>query len=335
MDWIILSLIALAIALSFGIGANDETMANVVGSGSLKLKRAVLLGGALAFIGVLFLSASVGKTIGASLLGPGVSYNSYMMMAILLSTVVWLIVSSKTSAPISTTHSVVGAVFGISIVWAISSGQNYLLSMNWAKIGQVVLGWVISPVLGFFGAIGVQLIIKRFMKYRSSGLLEVESTEKYLQYIILGFVCVNQISRGGNDSANALGIVYGLIESGDLTTEVASILIVVMGLALMAGLILIGKNVIANIASTAGEMRPSDSLAAEISTSLIMLGATIFGLPVSGSHILVFALIGSARMKGEKPDKRSFRRMVISWFLTFPIAAGLSAIIYGTFLLFI
>ena len=83
------------------------------------------------------------------------------------------------------------------------------------------------------------------------------------------------------------------------------------------------------------DARPSDALAAEVSTSLIMLGATLFGLPVSGSHILVFALIGTARMKGEKPDKRSFRRMVISWFLTFPIAAGLAAIIYGIFIPFV
>jgi len=335
MDWIIIILVVLAIALAFGIGSNDETMANVVGSGALKLKRAVILGGLLAFCGVIFLSASVGKTIGASLLGDSVTYNSFMMMAILLSTSIWLIVSSRTSAPISTTHSVVGSVFGISIVWAISSGQNYLLSMNWVKIGQVVFGWIISPILGFFGAILVQLIIKRFMKYRSAGLLEVESTEKYLQYIILGFVCINQFSRGGNDSANALGVLYGLIETGDLTQGVLPILIVFIGLLLMAGLILIGKNVIENISTTAGKMRPSDALAAEVSTSLIVLGATLFGLPISGSHILVFALIGSARMKGEKPDKKSFRKMVSSWFLTFPIAAGLSAVIYGVLVAFI
>ena len=329
MDWIIIILIILAFFLAFGIGSNDETMVNVVGSGTLKLKRAVLLGGALAFLGVIFLSASVGKTIGASLLGPSVSYNSFMMIAILLSTSIWLIVGSKTSVPISTTHSVVGSVFGISIVWAISTGQNYLLSVNWVKISQVVLGWFISPILGFFGAVIVQLIIKRFMKYRSSGLLEVETTEKYLQFIILAFVCVNQISRGGNDSANALGVLYGLIESGDLTTEIVSFLVVVIGIIFMIGLIFVGKNLILNISTTTGKMRPSDSLAAEVSTSLILFGATVLGLPVSGSHILVFALIGSARMKGEKPDKRSFRRMVISWFLTFPIAAGLSALIYG------
>lgn len=335
MDWVIIILIVLAFALAFGIGSNDETMANVVGSGSLKLKRAVILGGVLAFLGVIFLSGNVGKTIGASLLGPSVNYNSFMMIAILLSTSIWLIISSKSSVPISTTHSVVGSIFGISFVWAISTRENYFLSINWVKISEVVLGWIISPILGFFGAIAMQLIIKRFMKYRSAGLLEVESTEKYLQYVILTFVCINQISRGGNDSANALGVLIGLMGSEDLTQEVVTILTFIIGLMLMAGLIFVGKNVIKNISTTTGIMRPSDSLSAEVSTSMIMLGATILGLPVSGSHILVFALIGSARMKGEKPDRKSFRRMVSSWFLTFPVAAILSAVIYSVLLLFV
>ncbi len=332
MDLVVLILIILAVVLAFGIGANDETMANVVSSGSLKLKYAVLFGGVLAFLGCLFLSANVGKTIGKSLLGSEVSYNSFMMMAILLSTSFWLIISSKTSVPISTTHSVVGSVFGISFVWAIATGQNYFLSINWIKMGEVAIGWVLSPILGFCGAIIAQLIITRFMKYRSSGLIQVEKTEKFFQYIILAFVCINQISRGGNDSANALGIIYGLIKSGDIAQDIEVILIIIVGFMLMAGLIIIGKNVIENIGTTAGKMRPSDSLAAEISASLIIFGATVFGFPVSGSHILIFALIGSARMKGITPDKKSFRRMVSSWFLTFPVAAILSAVIYTSLL---
>jgi len=335
MELVVLILIILAIALAFGIGANDETMANVVGSGSLKLKRAVIFGGILAFLGCLFLSANVGKTIGKSLLGSAVTYNLFMMMAILLSTSFWLIFSSKTSVPISTTHSVVGSIFGISFVWAISTGQNYFLSINWVKMGEVALGWILSPILGFFGAVIAQLIITRFMKYRSSGLIEVEKTERVLQYFILSFVFINQLSRGGNDSANALGVIYGLIKSGDIAQDIEVILTIIVGFMLMAGLIIIGKNVIENVGKTAGKMRPSDSLAAEISASLIIFGATVFGFPVSGSHILIFALIGSARMKGIIPDKKSFRRMVSSWFLTFPVAAILSAVIYSVLLFFV
>ncbi len=66
--------------LAFGIGANDETMATVVGSGSLKLRIALIIGGVLVLIGCMFLSSSVGKTIGAGLVGQEVNYDNRMIL---------------------------------------------------------------------------------------------------------------------------------------------------------------------------------------------------------------------------------------------------------------
>ncbi|MHA1305543.1 MAG: inorganic phosphate transporter, partial [Candidatus Heimdallarchaeaceae archaeon] len=146
---IIIILLILMVILAFGIGANDETMATVVGSRALKVKHAIFLGAGLVFLGVVFLSANVGKTIGANLLSEKVDYNIYMMFAIIISTTIWLIVASRTGAPISTTHSVVGSVFGVAIIWSISEGNKFLDSLNWRKMGDVALGWVISPILGF------------------------------------------------------------------------------------------------------------------------------------------------------------------------------------------
>ncbi|MEE9409869.1 MAG: inorganic phosphate transporter, partial [Candidatus Heimdallarchaeota archaeon] len=57
--------------------------------------------------------------------------------------------------------------------------------------------------------------------------------------------------------------------------------------------------------------------------------ATILGFPVSGSHVLIFSIVGAGMVKGERPEKKSFRRMVIGWIITFPVAAALSALIYG------
>ena len=60
----------------------------------------------------------------------------------------------------------------------------------------------------------------------------------------------------------------------------------------------------------------------------------MFGLPISGSHVLIFAILGAASLKGERPDRKSFRKMVVSWIVTFPVAALLSGIFDGIFLLF-
>ena len=167
MEPIVIILLILMLALAFGIGANDETMATLVGSRSVKVKVAVILGGILVFVGVLFLSANVGETVGSGLLGENVTYTISMMLSILISTTIWLIVASKTGAPISTTHSVVGSVFGIAIIWAIRSPLNFGDALNWVEMGKVVFGWVISPILGYFGAYLFELGTKKFIKLKN------------------------------------------------------------------------------------------------------------------------------------------------------------------------
>ncbi len=140
-----------------------------------------------------------------------------------------------------------------------------------------------------------------------------------------------QISRGGNDSANALGIMYGLIDSGQLIGDPLTIMLLTLatGVVLALGIVIIGRNVIKNVGNNLIAMRPSDAISIELATSITLFLATIFGFPISGSHVLIFAVVGAGMIKGERPNKKAFRQMVISWVVTFPVAAVLSALIYS------
>jgi PiT family inorganic phosphate transporter len=318
------------LALSFGIGANDETMATLVGSRSLKFRYIIIIAAILVFVGVLVLSEQVGKTIGENLINlDEVDYNVYMLFSIIISTTIWLIVASSTGAPISTTHSVVGSVFGIAIVWSLQPGQNFLSSMNWDELGKVALGWVLSPVLGMLGAIVFKIVVNKLMKRIQKGLVRIEKTERIFSILLIGIVGWTQISRGGNDSANALGIMYGLIEAGQFSEQYSIYLILAVGIIIALGLVVIGRNVIKNVGNNLIAIRPSDAFSIELSTSIVLFLATLLGFPVSGTHVLVFSIIGAGLVQGEKPDKKSFRKMLISWIITFPVAAALSALIYG------
>ena len=106
------------------------------------------------------------------------------------------------------------------------------------------------------------------------------------------------------------------------------------GLMMALGLIVVGKNVIKSVGGGLVKMRPSDGVVIQLSSVLVLFLVTMLGLPISGSHVLIFAILGAAYIKGERPDKKSFRKMVVSWIITFPVAALLSAILYGIFLLF-
>ena len=105
--------------------------------------------------------------------------------------------------------------------------------------------------------------------------------------------------------------------------------------AFTLGLILIGRNVIKNVGGSLIEMRPSDAFAIESSNAIVVLTCTLLGLPISGSHVLIFAIIGSGLAKGEKPNWKPLKKMIMAWIVTFPAAAILSAIIYLGFILII
>ncbi|TFG20007.1 MAG: inorganic phosphate transporter [Promethearchaeota archaeon] len=329
-------LLILSMFLAFGIGANDETMATVVGSGSLKLRIALIIGGVLVLIGCMFLSSSVGKTIGAGLVGQEVNYDNRMMLAVLLSTTIWLIIASQTGAPISTTHSVVGSIFGVAIVWSFFPEQSFTASLNWGKMLEIVLGWVISPVLGFLMALLFQWLLELIMRKTktNTGIIQVEKVEKVFMYILMASVFWTQLTRGGNDSANAVGIFFGLAETYAELEPFSYVYLGAAGLMIAFGLIVVGKNVIKSVGGGLVKMRPSDGVVIQLSSVLVLFLATLLGLPISGSHVLIFAILGAAYIKGERPDKKSFRKMVVSWIVTFPVAALLSAILYGMFLLF-
>ncbi|MHA1675260.1 MAG: inorganic phosphate transporter [Promethearchaeota archaeon] len=331
MDPVVILLLVLMVGLAFAIGANDETMATLVGSRAVNIKVAICFGGGLVFLGVLLLSSGVGSTIGASLLGSDIEYDVSMMLAILVSTIIWLVVASQTGAPISTTHSVVGSVFGIAVIYMIQESISLRGALNWGKMGEIALGWVISPLVGFFGAYLVQLVVNKYLKVRLNGLEKLEKDEKTFIWLLIVAVGWTQVSRGGNDAANALGIMYGLMESGDVERSAELWLMIFTGIALAAGLVIVGKNVIENVGNNLIEMRPSDAFSIQISTSIVIFLATMLSLPVSGSHILIFAVIGAGRVKGERPDKKSFRKMVISWVITFPVATVLAIICYLLF----
>jgi PiT family inorganic phosphate transporter len=355
---IVIILIILMLALAFGIGSNDETMATLVGSKAIKTKYAIALGAILVLLGVIFLSENVSKTIGENLLGESVEYNVYMLLSIIISTTIWLVVASQTGAPISTTHSVVGAVFGIAIVWSFQGDGGFGQSMDWGTLGEVALGWVISPLLGFFGAILFKLILDKILAKFQKGLNRVEKIERVFAVLLILAVGWSQFSRGGNDSGNALGILYGLLESGSInnptpffmisslnekfsmgiltkhfTPQIKPIyLIIAVGVMIAFGIIVIGRIVIKNVGNNLIAIKPSDAFSIELATSSVIFLATILGFPISGSHVLIFAIVGAGMAKGEKPNKKSFTKIIISWIITFPVAAALSALIYGIFL---
>ena len=144
--------------MTWGIGANDvaNAMGTSVGSGAITVKQAIIIAAIFEFAGAFIAGGAVTKTIRKGIIDPTSIVNNpeilvYGMLGALLGAAIWLMIASSRGWPVSTTHSIVGALVGFAMV-GISVD-----AVKWTKIGQIVASWLISPLIG--GVIGFVLML--------------------------------------------------------------------------------------------------------------------------------------------------------------------------------
>ncbi len=140
--------------MAWNIGANDvaNSMASAVGAKAITLKQAVVIASILNFVGAYFIGSHVTDTIRKGIVDPALVGDPKTIiagaLAALLSAGLWVTFSTWKRLPVSTTHSIVGAMFGFGLI---AVGAH---AINWGTIIKVVASWVISPVfaglLAFF-----------------------------------------------------------------------------------------------------------------------------------------------------------------------------------------
>jgi len=207
---LVIVLIVMAISLAFSIGANDETLSALVGAGVLKFKIALIIGSIAIGAGMIFFSGGfVAKTVGADILGEGITYTTFMLLTVLISSIIWLVIGSFAGIPLSSTHSLIGSVFGVLIVYALfQGGVNPETALNWSKLGNVVLSWFLSPLFGFLVTFILFKVTAKFYLSRLKGLNQIEKSERNFKWLLLAAVFFAEIWVGAN-SGEALGILYG------------------------------------------------------------------------------------------------------------------------------
>ena len=310
---IILIFVFIAIIIAFAIGANDETFATIYGSRTLNMKEILIIAGIFAIFGAFFLGRAVSETVGTKILY--IRITTVVVITILISTAIWLIISSAFGLPISTTHVTIGAIIGIGVFLG---GWNN--SLNWQIILEMSIWWILSPVIGFVVTYVAYKLIHKFIINKLDSFKDFERTEKIFAYILLGVICLTAFSRAGNDCSNAVGIVVGV---GDVEIN---LLLFIVGLSFASGILVLGRGVIKNVGNIT-ELNPSTAFAAEIPTAVILFVGTLRGIPLSGSHMLVASLVGLAKAR-RAPMGKGLWKIILIWIITFPVAAIFSILIY-------
>ena len=152
------------IFMAWGIGANDvaNAMATSVGSKSITIKQAVIIAAIFEFSGAYLAGGEVTNTIRKGIVDQSVFAGQpevliWGMLASLLAAGTWLLLASRKGWPVSTTHSIIGAVIGFA---AVGVDMN---AVHWDKVGGIVFSWVITPLLAGVIAFSVLMSIQKLI----------------------------------------------------------------------------------------------------------------------------------------------------------------------------
>ena len=208
--------------MAWGIGANDvaNAMATSVGSRALTIRHAIIIAAVFEFAGAFFAGGEVTATIRSNIVEPSALNGSahlliYGMLASLLAAGIWLLVATHNGWPVSTTHSIVGAIVGFA---SVGIGIE---AVRWETMGTIVSSWVVSPMLA--GIIAYVL----FMSVQRLILNDPDPFHKAKRYVpayifLAGFL------------VSSVTLLKGLKHVGlELTETQSYLLAVVIGLVAM------------------------------------------------------------------------------------------------------
>ncbi len=160
------------IFMAFNIGGNDvaNSFGTSVGAKTLTIKQALVIAAIFELSGAMLAGAEVTDTIKKGIIDMGAMHSDpmllvFVMMGSLLSAGTWLLIATFRGLPVSTTHAIVGGILGGGIALAMATGMEGGVSalIKWDKIIEIVISWVLSPILGGLASYGIYWYLKRYI----------------------------------------------------------------------------------------------------------------------------------------------------------------------------
>lgn len=217
------------IFMAWGIGANDvaNAMATSVGSKALTIKQAIMVAAVFEFLGAVLAGGDVTSTIRKGIVDTDLLAGSpelliYGMLAALLSAGTWLFIASRNGWPVSTTHSIVGAIVGFA---AVGIGVD---AVQWGEVGIIVMSWIASPFTAGFIAFLIYLSVQRLILHQEDPLTCAKRYVPVYIFFAAFTITLVTILKG----LKHVGLDFSLRDSYMLATAIAASIAVVGGIAI-------------------------------------------------------------------------------------------------------
>jgi PiT family inorganic phosphate transporter len=315
--------VLMGLAVGWSIGANDaaNSLGPAVGSRVLNLKQAIILICIFGFLGAYLQGSYVTKTIGKGIV-PIYLLDKDMAMYLALvasfAACAWVVLATYWKMPISTSHSIVGAVAG--------AGMAIGAPVKWRCLLDIFICWIFTPL----GAAILGYIFFRIFK----NVLPRIIPRRYLRSVVASLIiisgCYVAFTWGANDVANATGVIVG---AGIIDTKIA---VLIGGLAIVVGIVTWGYKVIETIGSEITNLLPIMAFSAQLASAINVHIYTVFGIPVSTSHSIVGAIFGVGLVKGMRVlNIKIMKEIIVCWLATPFVSGILSFAVFKLILFFL
>ncbi|KQL46219.1 inorganic phosphate transporter [Brevibacillus choshinensis] len=328
---LIVAVVVLAVSFDFINGFHDtaNAIATTVSTKALPPRIAIVMAAIMNFVGALTFTG-VAKTIGGKIADPAkLEYGVLIVLAALLASIFWNLVTWWYGIPSSSSHALIGSIVGA--VFASAGGQQ----INWSGFSEIFKALILSPIIALVA--GYLLMSLFYFLFRKVATPPSKVNRRF-RYFQIFTAALQSFTHGTNDAQKAMGIIVFALVAADLQADasvipfwVQLICAVSMGLGTSVG----GWRIIKTVGGKITKIEPINGATADLTSSSIIFTFTQLGLPVSSTHVISSAIMGVGSAKRLKSVNWGVaKRIVITWFITLPISAVISAIIYSILHLF-
>jgi inorganic phosphate transporter, PiT family len=325
----IIIILILALIFEFINGFHDtaNAIAMSVSTKALSPRFAVIYAGVLNFVGALT-SQAVAKSIGGKIADPFQIENGLLIViAALIAAIFWNLLTWYYGIPSSSSHTLIGAVAG-----AVIFGSGFS-AINWEGFTDIIKALLISPFLAFI--VGFVIMKLLAIIFKNANPYRATRGFRGFQVIASGLAA---FSHGGNDGQKTMGIiVFALVAGGyQATLDVPFWVQVTCAATIGLGTMIGGMRIIKTVAKRIFKVQPINGFAADLSSFVVLQGATMLGLPVSTTHVSSSSILGvgsSKRVRGVNWGVAI--RIVTTWVITLPISALIAGLVMLVLKIFI
>jgi inorganic phosphate transporter, PiT family len=324
----VIFIVIVALIFDFINGFHDaaNSISCIVSTRVLPPKYAVYWAATFNFLAAFIIGTPVAHTIGTGIIDPGIVEN-HLILSALAGAIVWNLITWWLGLPSSSSHALIGGMIGAGLV---KGGMKVLV---WSGISKTASFIVLSPAIGFMLGFFYMVVV-----LHATRDVSVKKADNLFRRLQLFSSAIHSLGHGMNDAQKTMGIIAITLFSAGLLGPAFHIpfwIIIICYVTIALGTLAGGWRIVKTMGTKITKLQPMGGFCAETAAASSLIGASLFGIPVSTTHTIAGAIMGVGSTRRFTAVRWGVAGTILwAWVLTIPASALISAVTYYALSLF-